>query len=142
VEGSCEHGNEPSGSIKCWEVLEWLHNWQLLKKGSALWVSNVVLAYRAPLTKYMENSTRTWLLYKSNVVTFARADLYFKYMVIIGRSGFIKISSENEADVCQFWAAYALDCQVIFTSSGLIDFSLHRNLPLAFVLVSARVVGL
>jgi hypothetical protein len=22
VEGSCEHGNEPSGSVKCWEVLE------------------------------------------------------------------------------------------------------------------------
>jgi hypothetical protein len=22
VEGSCEHGNEPSGSIKCWEVPE------------------------------------------------------------------------------------------------------------------------
>jgi hypothetical protein len=22
VEGSCEHGNEPSGSIKCWEALE------------------------------------------------------------------------------------------------------------------------
>jgi hypothetical protein len=21
VEGSCEHGNEPTGSIKCWEVL-------------------------------------------------------------------------------------------------------------------------
>jgi hypothetical protein len=21
VEGSCEHGNEPSGSIKCWETL-------------------------------------------------------------------------------------------------------------------------
>jgi hypothetical protein len=20
-EGSCEHGNEPSGSIKCWEIL-------------------------------------------------------------------------------------------------------------------------
>jgi hypothetical protein len=34
-EGSCEHGNELSGSIKWWEVLEWLHNWQLLKKGSA-----------------------------------------------------------------------------------------------------------
>jgi hypothetical protein len=33
--GSCEHGDEPSGSIKCWEVLEWLHNWRLLKKGSA-----------------------------------------------------------------------------------------------------------
>jgi hypothetical protein len=35
LEGSCEHCNEPSGSIKCWEVLEWLHIWRLLKKGSA-----------------------------------------------------------------------------------------------------------
>jgi hypothetical protein len=26
VEGSGEHGIEPSGSIKCWEVLEGLHN--------------------------------------------------------------------------------------------------------------------
>jgi hypothetical protein len=34
-EGCCEHGNEPSDSIKCWEVLEWLHNWHLLKKVSA-----------------------------------------------------------------------------------------------------------
>jgi hypothetical protein len=25
-EGFCEGGNEPSGSIKRWEVLEWLHN--------------------------------------------------------------------------------------------------------------------
>jgi hypothetical protein len=37
--GSCEHGNETSGSIKCWEVLEWLRNWQLLKTGSAPQVS-------------------------------------------------------------------------------------------------------
>jgi hypothetical protein len=35
VDGSFEHGNEPSGSIKCWEILEKLHNWRLLKKGSA-----------------------------------------------------------------------------------------------------------
>jgi hypothetical protein len=40
VEGSYEHGNEPPGSIKCWEVLEWLHNWQLFKKGSAPWEVN------------------------------------------------------------------------------------------------------
>jgi hypothetical protein len=40
VEGVCERGNEPSGSIKCWEVLEQLHNWQLLKKGSAPSVSD------------------------------------------------------------------------------------------------------
>jgi hypothetical protein len=24
-----------SGTVKCWEVLEWLHNWQLLRKVSA-----------------------------------------------------------------------------------------------------------
>jgi hypothetical protein len=35
VEGSFEYGIELSGSIKCWEVLEWLHNWWLLKKDSA-----------------------------------------------------------------------------------------------------------
>jgi hypothetical protein len=30
VESSCERGNEPSGSIKCWETAEWLHNlWPL-----------------------------------------------------------------------------------------------------------------
>jgi hypothetical protein len=41
AEGSCEHGNASSGSIKCWEILEWLHNWRLLKNGSAPWVSEV-----------------------------------------------------------------------------------------------------
>jgi hypothetical protein len=29
--------NESSGSMKCWKVLELLHNWQLLEKGSASW---------------------------------------------------------------------------------------------------------
>jgi hypothetical protein len=30
VESSCELGNEPSGSIKCWETTEWLDNlWPL-----------------------------------------------------------------------------------------------------------------
>jgi hypothetical protein len=39
VDGSCEHGNKSSGSIKYRELLEWLHNWRFLKNGSALWVS-------------------------------------------------------------------------------------------------------
>jgi hypothetical protein len=39
VEGSCEHGDESSGSLKWWEVPERLHNWQLLRRGSAPWVS-------------------------------------------------------------------------------------------------------
>jgi hypothetical protein len=37
VEGSCEHGNEPLDSIKCWEIPEYLHNLQLFKKGIAAW---------------------------------------------------------------------------------------------------------
>jgi hypothetical protein len=28
VESSCEHDNEASGSIKCWENLEWLEAYQ------------------------------------------------------------------------------------------------------------------
>jgi hypothetical protein len=52
VEGSCEHGNEPSGSIKCWEVLECMHNWRLLKKGSAPRVSEMATA----MYTYVETS--------------------------------------------------------------------------------------
>jgi hypothetical protein len=33
----CEHGNEPSVSVNCWEILDYLHNWRLLKKVSAPW---------------------------------------------------------------------------------------------------------
>jgi hypothetical protein len=35
--GSYEYSNVVFGSIKCWEVLERLHKWHLLKKGSAPW---------------------------------------------------------------------------------------------------------
>jgi hypothetical protein len=37
MEDSREHGNEPSGSIKYWEILEQLSDWRLLKKGSVSW---------------------------------------------------------------------------------------------------------
>jgi len=33
--GSCEHGNEPSGSIKSGEFLDQLNDYQLLKKDPA-----------------------------------------------------------------------------------------------------------
>jgi hypothetical protein len=51
VKGSCEHGNEPSGSVKCWEVLEWLRHWQLLKKISAAltFVSQIPFCTALPL---------------------------------------------------------------------------------------------
>jgi hypothetical protein len=32
-----EHGKEPESSIKCWEVLEKLCDWRILKKASAPW---------------------------------------------------------------------------------------------------------
>jgi hypothetical protein len=34
---SCEHGNEPSGSVKGWEFLDKLTDYQLLWKDSAAW---------------------------------------------------------------------------------------------------------
>jgi hypothetical protein len=37
VAGCCEHGNEPSGSIKGGEFLDWLSDSQLLKKDTAPW---------------------------------------------------------------------------------------------------------
>jgi hypothetical protein len=80
VEGSCEHGNEPSGSIKCWEVLEYVHNWQLLKKGSAPWSRLVtdISALRVILT------TNKWhqlvSLCSGNVVCFLWGmNWHFKY---------------------------------------------------------------
>jgi hypothetical protein len=42
VEGFCEHGNEPSGSIQCLEILGYLKNW---KKNSAPW-SQLVNNYK------------------------------------------------------------------------------------------------
>jgi hypothetical protein len=35
AEGSCEHGNEAFGIIKCWEILEYLSNWRLFRKDLA-----------------------------------------------------------------------------------------------------------
>jgi hypothetical protein len=37
VAGFCEHGNEPSGSIKGGEFLDQLNEYWLLKKDSAPW---------------------------------------------------------------------------------------------------------
>jgi hypothetical protein len=56
VEGSCEHGDEPSDSIKFWEVLEWLHNWWLLKKGSAprIYLAGVINLFQKCLGKNRE----------------------------------------------------------------------------------------
>jgi hypothetical protein len=42
VEGSCEHGEETSGSIKCWEMHEYLSTWQLLKDSAPWsWLVNI-----------------------------------------------------------------------------------------------------
>jgi len=38
VAGSCEHGNEPSGSVKGDGVLDQLNDYQLLKEDSASWI--------------------------------------------------------------------------------------------------------
>jgi hypothetical protein len=53
VEGPCEHGSELSGSIKYWEILEYLRNWRLLKKDSApLSYFLKHLSFRSPFLPY------------------------------------------------------------------------------------------
>jgi hypothetical protein len=47
VEGFCEYGNEPPGSLKCWEVLEWLHSWWPLEQCSDLQSQSVSQLARA-----------------------------------------------------------------------------------------------
>jgi hypothetical protein len=37
VEGSWEHSYEPVGFIKCWEILEYMSDWWLLRKDSVPW---------------------------------------------------------------------------------------------------------
>ena len=43
VADACECGNEPSGSVKCGEFLDYLQTSQLLKKDSSPWIKQVLL---------------------------------------------------------------------------------------------------
>jgi hypothetical protein len=42
VAGTCKCGNEPSGSIKCEEFLDYLRSSELLEKDSAPWSDLVI----------------------------------------------------------------------------------------------------
>jgi hypothetical protein len=48
--GSCEHGNELTGCIKNWAILEWLGDWRILKKaqlhGDRFTVQNIVSEFK------------------------------------------------------------------------------------------------
>jgi hypothetical protein len=46
VEGCCEHGNEPSGSVKGETFLEEISDYQLLRKDSVPWCCNFVKKFR------------------------------------------------------------------------------------------------
>jgi hypothetical protein len=50
VESSSELGNEPSGSIKCRETTEWLHNWWLLEWYSAPQLVSLFVSYTSHIT--------------------------------------------------------------------------------------------
>jgi hypothetical protein len=53
-EGSCEYGNESSGSITCWEINEWLRDWRLLRKRTQL------RGCRFSLLRHQYLVTRLW----------------------------------------------------------------------------------
>jgi hypothetical protein len=58
VTGSCEHGNEPPGSIRGEELLEQQSDKQLLKKGSDLWSHSGCYGTRKIITVFPE--VRHW----------------------------------------------------------------------------------
>jgi hypothetical protein len=55
VEGSCEYSNEPSDSIKRWQIPEYLQNWLLVKKGSAPWSELVWWIQRQRVSQASKN---------------------------------------------------------------------------------------
>jgi hypothetical protein len=58
---SCECGNEPSGSIKCWETTEWLHNLWPLERYSAPQLVSASEPLRCFKTKTAEMAMKTHL---------------------------------------------------------------------------------
>jgi hypothetical protein len=57
VESSCEFGIEPSGSLKCREVLEWLHSWRSLELVKRKWAAHVALIEDTRQDKSTEKAT-------------------------------------------------------------------------------------
>jgi hypothetical protein len=45
VEGSCEDGNEPLGSIKCWEVLDNNHIFTAMRTSNLIYCSAVLYVF-------------------------------------------------------------------------------------------------
>jgi hypothetical protein len=64
IHGFCEHGYEPSDSIQCWEILEWLSDWRLLNKDAAPF-SYLFETYLTMLSiaKFIQCRMMEWLVY-------------------------------------------------------------------------------
>jgi hypothetical protein len=95
MEGLCECGDESPGSIKCWEVLEWLHNWRLLEKGSAPWVSEWC----------PQKMERTWSLYtlhpsKIHVPCYLRDVRFIRLWLWRLSSRIFTIDDDDDDDEC------------------------------------------
>jgi hypothetical protein len=87
VEGSCKHGNENSGSRKCWEILEWLSDWWLLKKDSAPW--SLLVSSLIPYTgvSALKSHFMTWFSSKNNAELLQDTCLYSGFIVLVDREG-------------------------------------------------------
>jgi hypothetical protein len=82
--GFCEHGNEPSGSIKCGKFLDHMSVCYLLKKDCATW--NMLFSFTVRSTDYERVSWRprqVWsIAYLSNVRTQARVQNIVSELII------------------------------------------------------------
>jgi hypothetical protein len=108
VAGTCECGNEPSGSIKCGEFLDWL-----LKKDSAPW-SQYVTSKALPLQAW----TGPWACSKVRVSEFLAVgkifnpkpwnifcglDDYFRQLKILGRTNCKQMSHYYPNLTARIW---------------------------------------
>jgi hypothetical protein len=65
---SCEFGIEPSGSIKCWETIEWPNNWRPLEYCSAPW-SWVIFIMFPYISKIAYSFIYTFCVFNLNFVS-------------------------------------------------------------------------
>jgi hypothetical protein len=58
VVGPCENGNELSVSIKCWELLRWMSNWQFRNKSDGVIKVRRKMKFSEIIIVYSENQAK------------------------------------------------------------------------------------
>jgi hypothetical protein len=105
VEGPCEHGSEPSGSIKCWEILEGCATGFFSRRAELHGVSwlGIRVSYRSP------SVIRAMLLYRMLhlrvlLSVYINNNVFYMYIVCI-----LQISTSYQACILRNWRPGRVD---------------------------------